>query len=94
LIVIGCVLFAVIVVVVGVEVAVKKGRLPKLAAKRAAAKQKRMEKKNKKKGISSEEVYVEQSSNDDLSIEEQVQTVDNVQNDNQSDSDSFDENNE
>ena len=44
LIVIGCVLFAVIVTVVGVEVAVKKGRLPKLAAKREAQKQKRLAK--------------------------------------------------
>jgi len=44
LIVIGCVLFAVIAVVVGVEVAVKCGKLPKLAAKREAQKQKRLAK--------------------------------------------------
>ncbi len=55
LIVFGCIAFAVIVIVVGIEVAVKKGRLPKLASKREAAKQKRLAKKNAKKGIQPEE---------------------------------------
>ena len=94
LIVLGCIIFAIIVIVVTIEILVKKGKLPKLAAKRAAAKQRRMEKKNKRKGIASDEAQAEQNDGDKLSIEEQVQTVDNVQNDNQSDSDSFDENNE
>ena len=44
-IVIGCVVAVVIAIVVTIEVLVKKGKLPKLAAKREKKKQKRLEKK-------------------------------------------------
>ena len=54
-IVFGCVAFAIIVIVVGVEVAVKKGRLPKLAAQREAQKQKRLAKKAAKEAAKSPE---------------------------------------
>lgn len=44
-IVLGCLVAVVIAIVVTIEVLVKKGKLPKLAAKREKAKQKRLEKK-------------------------------------------------
>lgn len=44
-IVLGCIAAVVIVIVVTIEVLVKQGKLPKLAAKREKAKQKRLEKK-------------------------------------------------
>ncbi len=44
-IVVGCIAAAIIVIVVTIEVLVKKGKLPKLAAKREKAKQKRLAKK-------------------------------------------------
>ena len=44
-IVFGCIVVVVIAIVVTIEVLVKKGKLPKLAAKREKAKQKRLEKK-------------------------------------------------
>ena len=50
LIVIGAVVFAAIVAVVVVEILVRKGKLPKLAAKREAKKQKRLAKKAAKNG--------------------------------------------
>ena len=71
LIVFGSVIFAVIVVVVGVEVAVKKGRLPKLAAKRAENKRKRLEKKNQKKGIPQKD----KQHGDELPVEEIQETA-------------------
>ncbi len=61
LIVLGSVIIAIVAVVVGVEVAVKNGRLPKLAAKREAAKQKRLAKKQAKKGIQPQEEQTEES---------------------------------
>lgn len=54
LIVVGCVVFAAIVAVIVVEILVRKGKLPKLAAKREAAKQKRLAKKAAKKGLTAE----------------------------------------
>ncbi len=50
LIVLGCVAFAAIVAVIVVEILVRKGKLPKLAAKREAKKQKRLAKKTENKG--------------------------------------------
>ncbi len=50
-IVIGCVVGVIIVVIVVIEVLAKKGKLPKLVARREAKKQKRLAKKNAKKGI-------------------------------------------
>ena len=44
-IVLGCIAAVVIVIVVTIEVLVKQGKLPKLAAKREKAKQKRLAKK-------------------------------------------------
>ena len=68
LIALGCAVFAVIVIVVGIEVAVKKGRLPKLAAKREADKQKRLAKKAAKNGepIAQDEPV----ENEDVPVEE------------------------
>lgn len=68
LIALGCAIFAVIVIVVGIEVAVKKGRLPKLAAKREADKQKRLAKKAAKNGepIAQDEPV----ENEDVPVEE------------------------
>ena len=59
LIVLGCVIFVIIVIVVSVEVSVKTGRLPKLAAKREAAKQRKLAKKAAKKGIPLEQASPE-----------------------------------
>ncbi len=49
LIVIACVVAVAIAIVIVIEVLVRKGKLPKLAAKREAAKQKRLQKKEAKK---------------------------------------------
>lgn len=49
-IVVGCIAVVIIVIVVTIEVLVKKGKLPKLAAKREKAKQKRLAKKAAKNG--------------------------------------------
>ncbi len=50
-VVLGCIVLVVIAIVVTIEVLVKKGKLPKLAAKREAAKQKRLAKKAAKKAL-------------------------------------------
>ena len=68
LIAIASVVFVVIVVVVTIEVLVRVGKLPKLAAKREAAKQKHLAKKAAKKGESVEQV----ESPDEVPFEEFV----------------------
>ncbi len=78
LIALGCAIFAVIVIVVGIEVAVKKGRLPKLAAKREADKQKRLAKKAAKKGApleSSDQEDVEMVEDGEVPFEEPADEV-------------------
>ena len=69
LIALGCAAFVVIVIVVSIEVAVKCGKLPKLAAKREEAKQKRLAKKAAKNGeiLPTEEPAEEP---DDVPVEE------------------------
>ncbi len=57
-IVIGCIAFVIIVIVVSIEIAVKKGKLPRLAEKRATRKEKRIAKreaKRQKKGLPTDE---------------------------------------
>ena len=67
-IVIGCIAAVIIVIVVTIEVLVKKGKLPKLAAKREKAKQKRLAKKaakNEKKIALIDNANGETSQNED-----------------------------
>ena len=67
-IVVGCIAAVIIVIVVTIEVLVKKGKLPKLAAKREKAKQKRLAKKaakNEKKIALIDNVNGETSQNED-----------------------------
>lgn len=65
-IVIGCVVAVVIAIVVTIEVLVKKGKLPKIAARREKAKQKRLEKKAAKqaKGVEAADNAHEEESGD------------------------------
>ena len=76
LIVLGCVIVVVVAIVVTIEVLVKKGKLPKLAAQREAAKQKRLAKKNAQNGesnVSDEEnsSALDAESDTNVSIEEE-----------------------
>lgn len=67
-IVVGCIAAVIIVIVVTIEVLVKKGKLPKLAAKREKAKQKRLAKKaakNEKKIALIDNANGETSQNED-----------------------------
>lgn len=68
-IVLGCIAAVIIAIVVTIEVLVKKGKLPKLAKRRADAKAKRLAKKNAKKGIS-EDTQEAQNSIDDVVADE------------------------
>lgn len=53
-IILGCIAAVIIAIVVTIEVLVKKGKLPKLAKRRADNKAKRLAKKNAKKGINTD----------------------------------------
>ena len=78
-IVIGCAIFAVIVIVVTIEILVKKGKLPKLAAKREAAKQKKLAKKQakaaKKAGVLQEQLEETNFVEDEIPVEPADETA-------------------
>lgn len=81
LIVLGCIVFVVIVIVVTIEILVKKGKLPKLAAKREADKQKKLAKKQakaaKKAGVLQEQLEETDFVEDEISVEsDEPETVD------------------
>lgn len=63
-IVIGCIAGVVIAIVVTIEVLVKKGKLPKLAKRRADAKAKRLAKKRAKNGVAQDAQEAENSIDD------------------------------
>lgn len=77
-IVIGCIVAVIIAIVVTIEVLVKKGKLPKLAARREAKKQKRIAKKNAKKGIVDTAEADENNEGEDCALnEEGEETIEN-----------------
>ena len=79
LIVLSCIIFAVIVIVVTIEILVKKGKLPKLAAKREAAKQKKLAKKQakaaKKAGVLQEQLEETNFVEDEIPVEPAEETA-------------------